>query len=433
MPRRGGVRDTSTVTVLACELSEITDEHSAPIAQQLADGLILVIATRRQAADGTPLWLRVWRPGRWIYLAAFAARSAEEATAYARSGPAEMAKRAPDRWSLAALQGAAQTAIERFYYFERSKRVSSPPPARMAPERTPPPPAPDARAHEAPGNGDAVRRAAIARYDLAEVAPPPVAAARLAECLFVLALLRNNPRETLDVIAPIREHTLWLTPLADADDALVAELWQRGWLRIDASSPIDAFDWDGLVPTAHYLNSVVWRLVLPADAPTPQRLMAAIEQRVAQRPWVEQWYVELPLLWAWLAQMECVAYLELALADHALPFHAGEKTHHTIAKLLEHFTIGQIHNLIWRAARDAGARIRREPIAPQHAANTAVGALERMGDRALTEEWTVKSYRRDRRLEESTLSHIVFRLILGMDDPFAVRPDWKAFRETPVS
>jgi hypothetical protein len=214
---------------------------------------------------------------------------------------------------------------------------------------------------------------------------------------------------------------------------LVAELRHAGWLRIDASSPIGAFDWDGLVPIAHYPDSVVWRLVLPANTSTPQRLMAAIEQRVVQRPWVEQWYADLPLLWAWVVRMECVAYLELALANHALPFHAGEKTHRTVTKLLEHFTIGQIHNLIWHAARDAGAWIHCEPIAPQHAANSAVGALERMGDRALTEEWTVKSYRRDRRLEESTLSHIVFRLILGLDDPFAVRPDWKAFRETPVS
>ena len=93
VPRWDGVRGNSAVTVLACNLSEITDEHIAPMAQQLVDGVILLIATRRQAADGTPLWLRVWCPGRWIYLAALAAPSAEEAAAYARSGPAEMAKR----------------------------------------------------------------------------------------------------------------------------------------------------------------------------------------------------------------------------------------------------------------------------------------------------------------------------------------------------
>ena len=176
MPRWEGVRGNSAVTMFSCELDQITDEHIEPMAQQLADGVIQVIATRRQAADGTPLWLRVWRPHRWIYAACSDGAGANTATAR---------------------------------------------PGRPRPRGA--------------KNEDAMRRAAIERYDLAEAAPPPAQAARLAESLFVLALLRNNPRETFDLIAPIREHTLWLTPLPDADDALVAELRHAGWLRIDAS------------------------------------------------------------------------------------------------------------------------------------------------------------------------------------------------------
>lgn len=94
-----------------------------------------------------------------------------------------------------------------------------------------------------------------------------------------------------------------------------------------------------------------------------------------------------------------------------------------IQKLLALFSIGQIHNLVWRAARDAGARIRREPIAPQHAANSAIGAIERMGERAQVEGWILKPYRRDRRFQESTLSHLLFRVMFGLDEPFEMRID----------
>jgi hypothetical protein len=44
MPRWDGVRGNSAVTVLACNLSEITDEHIAPMAQQLVGGAFVHIS-----------------------------------------------------------------------------------------------------------------------------------------------------------------------------------------------------------------------------------------------------------------------------------------------------------------------------------------------------------------------------------------------------
>jgi hypothetical protein len=173
---------------------------------------------------------------------------------------------------------------------------------------------------------------------------------------------------------------------------------------------------------------MVWRVALPKDVPTARALLAALEQHVLQKPWPKAYVIPILGLWHWVAHLECVAYLELSLEDHHLPFHAGEKTHSLVQKLLEHFSIGQIYNLIWRAARDAGARIQREAISPRQAANGAIGHIERMGDRAQTEGWTLKPYRRDRRLQESTLSHLVFRVMLGFDEPFEVRIDPKIVR-----
>lgn len=115
MPRWEGTKRSTGVAVFPCALPEITDEHIAPMAQQIADGIILIIATQRQSAEGMPIWLRVWHPGRWIYLAAFDAPDAEVAARYAREGTGPTSTRDPDHWSLTALQRAAQTAIQHFY------------------------------------------------------------------------------------------------------------------------------------------------------------------------------------------------------------------------------------------------------------------------------------------------------------------------------
>lgn len=51
-----------------------------------------------------------------------------------------------------------------------------------------------------------------------------------------------------------------------------------------------------------------------------------------------------------------------------------------------------------------------------------------MGERAQADGWMLKSYRRDRRLLESTLSHILFRVMLGLDEPFEARIDLDVVR-----
>lgn len=434
MPRWEGTQTLKGVVTSARELNRITGAAFRSVVQHLHDGMSVIIPAQAQAENKWPVWICVWKPGRWVYFTAFAAATIDDAVAY--SGQSYLAaKRDPSTLTEERFFAAAQTALRRFRQDEQDYRNQGDyrpgyAPRTHQPQPTPtpiPPPIPSVSAAAPPpeeriADQTARRRAAILAYDkIEDIKTPTLEEAKPIDKMFLLAFMRNNSSERLDIVTPLVEHHSALSPSKEADIEIIDSLWRNGWLQIDESSPMDAFDWDDITPTAHYPAHVVWRIMLPAGIRTAQALLTELERHVLQKPWSSEWYNPVAAIWEWTARLECVAYLELSLHDHALPFHAGEKTHTIIQKLLERFSIGQIHNLIWRAARDAGARIRREAIAPQHAANTAIGAIERMGDRAQAEGWTLKPYHRDRRLAESTLSHLVFRAMLGLQEPFETR------------
>ena len=433
MPRWERTQVLKGVATSAREINRITGATFRSVVQQLHDGMSVIIPAQVQAENKWPVWICVWKPGRWVYFTAFAAATVDDAITY--TGQSYLAaKRDPSTLTEEKFFAAAQTALRRFRQDEQEFRNRGDyrpgyAPRTHQPEPRPAPlsipvsspsatPSPEKRIEDR----IAKKRAAILQYGkIEDMKKPSLEEAEPTEKILLLAFMRNNPSEQLDIVIPLVEHPSPLSPSEEADIEIIDSLWRNGWLQIDESSSVNAFDWDDVTPTAHYPAHVVWRIMLPEGIPTAHDLLVKLEQQVLQKPLPSEWCNPIVAMWAWTAQLECVAYLELSLHDHALPFHAGEKTYTIIQKLLKHFSIGQIHNLIWRAARDAGARIRREAIAPQHAANTAIGAIERMGDRAQAEEWTLKPYRRDRRLKESSLSHLVFRARLGLEEPFETR------------
>ena len=72
-----------------------------------------------------------------------------------------------------------------------------------------------------------------------------------------------------------------------------------------------------------------------------------------------------------------------------------------LKSVLNDFSIGQAYNFIWRAARDAAAFYVREGTSKTHAANIVPGAIQRMGERALSEGWDFLSER-----FQSTTEHV---------------------------
>ena len=116
------------------------------------------------------------------------------------------------------------------------------------------------------------------------------------------------------------------------------------------------------------------------------------------------------------------AYLGMCTDDHQLSLRIGDKTRLVIEETLLRFSIGQTYNFIWRAANDAAAYYMRSGVPKHQAANSVVGAIQRGAERAIASDWDVKSFGRDWRAPESTMSAVLFRSALQLADPLAERP-----------
>ena len=104
------------------------------------------------------------------------------------------------------------------------------------------------------------------------------------------------------------------------------------------------------------------------------------------------------------------------MAKHQFDFSIGEKTIAVLKAALQHYSIAQTYNFIWRAARDAAAYSLREGIHIKRAANTVPGYIQRNYERALAKRWDVKAFGRDFDAPESWLSHVLFNTALRLPD-----------------
>ena len=113
---------------------------------------------------------------------------------------------------------------------------------------------------------------------------------------------------------------------------------------------------------------------------------------------------------------ECLSYLKAVLEDHKLSLLPGEKTQLVLSQCLEKFSVAQVYNFIWRAARDAAAYYMRSSIPKRQAANSVVGAIARNMEQSLANSWDVKSFNRNYNFPQSSLSRVIFNTILGTND-----------------
>ncbi|WOI25074.1 hypothetical protein R1T44_13125 [Cobetia amphilecti] len=113
---------------------------------------------------------------------------------------------------------------------------------------------------------------------------------------------------------------------------------------------------------------------------------------------------------------ECLGFLKTVLEEHQLYLSPGEKTRQVLSQCLEKFSVAQVYNFIWRAAKDAAAYYMRGSISKRQAANSVVGNISRNMERALANGWDVKPFNRNYSLPQSSLSRIIFNMVLGTDD-----------------
>lgn len=267
-------------------------------------------------------------------------------------------------------------------------------------------------------------RAKIIKEYYEQIDIPPVNPHELSftESVYLLAIIRAGAYENFSAVRPLELFETPLSPQPEFDYEIIKELFQGNQLFVHPDSSPDAFTpfKDGKIDKI-YTGKVMW-LWRPTTREKERneswRLAAEIENVFKTGAWPKRWIEndEHLELWKKVALNECFVYLRHSLDQHQMSFTPGDKTTQTFLSLLNDFSVGQMWNFIWRAAKDAAAYYQRGGITKQQAANSIVGSIQRQGERALAEGWEVTNYRRIPQIPISMITQVLFITALKIGD-----------------
>lgn len=262
----------------------------------------------------------------------------------------------------------------------------------------------------------AKRLVIMAEYERVMAAGVSVEALSIRHCLFLLALSKFAADEDLGSIgAYSRAGPGLLTPMPTFDLALIDELWVAGMIAISPDSSLDAIVLGEKGDASFHFEQVRWTPTVRCDEPF-NSVYEHLEARIRRSTFAEGHVEQLKACCDELASLECLAFLEAVLGEYGMGYSPGEKTRAVLAKALEEYSVAQVCNFLWRAAKDAAAYQMRSGVSRSHAARTVVGSIERQIERAQANGWEVNGFRRNFKLPQSVLSRVVYNLLLGTDD-----------------
>jgi hypothetical protein len=211
-----------------------------------------------------------------------------------------------------------------------------------------------------------------------------------------------------------------LTPSSDWTSDLIGELFGKGIIEMEPTTPDHAFCHDDSANELPrlYLDHIVWRVMVVTDSSTNDyslfNVFHQLSEYLADPSYLRVHSEELLLLGERLVFEDCMAYLDYLLVARDLPPLQGKVTAQEIDKACQTLSTGQVHSLLFTAARAASDRLRLgEVYSRRHASNTIPSHLRNLVKKAKAEAWNIKVYERPPELPESTMSKVFFGHMLG--------------------
>ncbi|MFE5828993.1 hypothetical protein ACFQ8W_01770 [Streptomyces sp. NPDC056508] len=263
----------------------------------------------------------------------------------------------------------------------------------------------------------------------------------LAETFPIHHVNTPDPQE-MTLFTAVALHALFSDPAVE-DEGLTtpAKIWpkDRPWaparLRVDferrllRADPLvmmahpdshhAAFVWEEDTPTgSFYLGDVSYYLLgAPSDLPARSvPVLRELNRIFREGPWPTAWHDQWIALWDELALAHASAYLDMKLGEHHLDMKQGDGTLTALADALATFSLGQVFNFIYRAAKDSAAYYQRGGVNKRQAANSTVGRISAAADRARANGWEIKSFGRPWNLPMSAIDEVFFSKVMWQAD-----------------
>ena len=228
---------------------------------------------------------------------------------------------------------------------------------------------------------------------------------------------QEGASEDLSYIAPHKYYETPLSPCQDFDLEILMQLYRAGTLCIHPDSGREAIELVEEDPSSFHFYPLCVHWLLPlSEEENAAHIVEELERVLPSKEWPAAWSSEVNALRTRMALEESLQYLRFVLSEHRFDFTVGEKTIQVVKSLLNEFSVAQIYNFSWRAAKDAAAFYMRKHVSKQHAANTVPGSIQRLSERALAEGWEMKPYGRNFNVPQCMVSQVLYNTTLRIGD-----------------
>lgn len=258
------------------------------------------------------------------------------------------------------------------------------------------------------------RRIVEEKYKIKNRVPADTGLLSFEEAVFLLAFIRLYAAEDYSFARPVSSARDRLAPTDNYCRLIVETLFKRKLILVDPGSPVEAFC--GEQAERFYIYEVMWKLPYGILSEDPRDFAIELEAYIRLNLWPERWHDESICLWRNVALSECLQYLNFSLQEHGFNFSPGDKTISVLNNLLNDYSTSQIFNIIWRSVKDAAAYYVREHVPRIQAANFAIGAMQRFGDKAKAEGWIIRPYSRPWLIPQTEVSFVLYNTALKIGD-----------------
>lgn len=237
----------------------------------------------------------------------------------------------------------------------------------------------------------------------------------LMDVVSMLSMVRGGAAEDYSYIKPVDSFDEHLTPNTEFTVDILNYILKKDLLTPHPGSRVDAFKFTDHRPTSFYLYKVHW--VMPQWG-NLRDITSMLEDIIARGELPSSWKKSIPEVWQSIVLQEGTELLEHYVTEHKFSLQVGEKTVDVLTSILRHYSVAQLQNFLWRAARDAAAYYVRENIPKARAANSIVTRLQGNYERARASAWEIKPYSRLFNLPQSLISKVFFNSIMQMPDSY---------------
>lgn len=234
----------------------------------------------------------------------------------------------------------------------------------------------------------------------------------LKDILYMSALLRLALSEDMSIIEPPGKVDRILAPKESFVQEIIQTLIDRKIIKVSEKSSLDAFDIrvdeKGEEVVTYQIYNVKYEINMVLE---DGDYGALIKRLMYPNPEIfdEEFCYE---MWKKIALNESEEYLLYEMRKVGYDFTPGEKTYRVLENLLDHFSTGQIYNIIYRAVAYSTRRYQAKEITKIHAQNSVITSCELQGERAVSENWNLKAFSRRNDVPQSIISEILFNSIM---------------------